>query len=254
MKLKKLTIFIVYIFSSTLGIGIANAEYYPSGIQKNVSEQTLRDNGWVLFYEETYDEVISANGSELRPGESYVLFTGRPTGTTTLTVLAAAPTADVFTSTAIDTPQLINGTYWYYTPSTSIGFSPNSTIYQNTADLTSASRGGAELGDGDQRLSWHLGTIAGGWRLGTDIELNYSTSFVKQVWMWNGVRTVAQPEVKKKEEETPKRRTTNLTFGESLYGSDTLSDPTGELREMVDLINRDVTPATISMTYSSLLK
>ena len=74
------------------------------------------------------------------------------------------------------------------------------------------------------RLSWHLDNEIGGWRIGAIINLNGSTAYLKQVWTWNGVST------------TNVRQTSNLTFAQSLYASDTLSDPDGELRKTVDQI------------------
>ena len=50
---KPITAVFVFLFS-LFGIQSSYADYYPSGIQQNVSEQTLRNNGWTLFYEQTY--------------------------------------------------------------------------------------------------------------------------------------------------------------------------------------------------------
>lgn len=77
----------------------------------------------------------------------------------------------------------------------------------------------------------------GGYRLGdinrdtngfnTGIDLNEGVggaAYLKQVWSWNGISTANV------------RRTSNLTFAQSLYASDTLSDEDGELRKTVDQI------------------
>jgi hypothetical protein len=167
----------------------------------------------------------------------------------------------VFTSTAINTPQLLNGTYWYFADNTygssgSIGFAPNSVINQFAADQQDASD--------RNRLSWHIDYYEGGWRLGcihsfagscVNEELNSSTGYLKQVWSWNGVRGVAAaPAPKKVEVEEPsKRKTTNLLFEKSIEGTDTLSDPTGELREIVDLAMRGTSPNAIARAFSNLL-
>ena len=223
---KPITAVFVFLFT-IFGIQSSYADYYPSGPQQNVSEQTLRDNGWTLFLEQTYATIIGSSGSQLIPSGPYVILTGKAVGSSTLPVLAAAPTSQVFTETVINTPQLINGTYWYYTQTKSIGFSPTNIITQNPADNTDTSS--------PLRLSWHLLTSDGGWRLGATTWLNSSTNYLQQVWTWNGVSTAP----------VNVRQSSNLTFAQSLYASDTLSDPDGELRKTVD---------QIMAKYGSLIK
>ena len=72
-------------------------------------------------------------------------------------------------------------------------------------------------------MSWHLQAGMGGWRLGTIANIN-DASYLKQVWTWSGISTANV------------RRTSNLSFAQSLYGSDTLSDEDGQLRATVDQI------------------
>jgi len=219
---KPVTAVFVFLFS-IFGIQSSYADYYPSGIQQNVSEQTLRNNGWTLFYEQTYATRITSLATELRPNGQYVILTGKAVGSSELPILAAAPTSQVFTQTVRNNPQLLNGTYWYFTDGIviggsatgSIGFAPTSTITQNEADTT-------DLSD-PLRLSWHLGCNCGGYRLGAS-SLNGSTDYLKQVWTWNGVSTANV------------RQTNNLSFAQSLHGSDTLSDEDGQLRVTVDQI------------------
>jgi len=221
---KILTAVFVFLFT-VFGIQSSHAGYYyPSGIQQNVSEQTLRNNGWKLFYEETYGASLS-NLTPFRPSEQYVILTGKAVGSSTLPVLAAAPTNDVFTQTAVNTTQLVNGTYWYNTQDTSIGFSPTNIISQQPADAIEAVGFFDATVSSPLRLSWHFNQ--GGWRLGDVIWLNASTAYLKQVWSWDGRPTAAPAYV---------RQTSNLLFEQSLYASDTLSDPDGQLRKTVDQI------------------
>ena len=220
---KKILIVVFVFFVSIFSIQSSHADYYPSGIQQNVTEQTLIDNGWTKFYEQTYG-TITATTAPLRPSEQYVILAGKAVGSSTIILAAAAPTSAVFTVTVLNTPQLLNGTYWYNTPSNSIGFAPTATISQNIADQQDTSS--------VLRLSWHLNNIQGGWRLGSLTELNYSTAYLKQVWTWNGVSTTPAPALA----PVYVRQTSNLTFAQSLYASDTLSDPDGELRKTVDQI------------------
>ena len=60
--------------------------------------------------------------------------------------------------------------------------------------------------------------------------MNYSTAYLKQVWSWDGTRAGPAPA------PVFVRQSSNLTFAQSLYASDTLSDPDGELRKTVDQI------------------
>ena len=232
---KKLTTAVFIVFFSATGIQSSYADYYPSGIQRNISEQTLIDNGWTKFYEQTYGTVIGNSTTPIRPSGQYVILSGKAVGSSTILLAAAAPTVQVFTETVKNTPQLLNGTYWYYTLNTSqargqnlgsIGFAPTSSIDQNSADISN--------GSDPLRLSWHLHEadpgwlVNGGYRLGS-LALNESTDYLKQVWTWNGPAAPAPAPVYV-------RQTSNLTFAQSLYASDTLSDEDGELRKTVDQI------------------
>ena len=73
---------------------------------------------------------------------------------------------------------MVNGSYWYNTPSRSIGFSPDGSINQNECDVN-----GSEY---EKRLCWHLLNWVGGWRLGGVNEpLNDSHDYVKAVFKDN---------------------------------------------------------------------
>jgi hypothetical protein len=251
-KFNKVATAIFVSFFTLFGIQSSYADYYPSGIQQNVSEQTLRNNGWTLFYEQTYGTVIGNTTTPIRPSGQYVILSGKAVGSSTILLAAAAPTAQVFTETVANTPQLLNGTYWYYSLSTlgafdenlgSIGFAPTNVINQSSADVQTPTD--------ELRLSWHLDAINGGWRLGSinnwnpsvgaGPDLNVSTDYLKQVWTWNGISVAPAPAPA----PVYVRQTSNLTFAQSLYASDTLSDPDGQLRKTVD---------QIMAKYGSLIK
>ena len=243
---KPITAVFVFLFT-IFGIQSSYADYYPSGIQQNVSEETLRLNGWTLRYEQTYSTVNSSTGSEFRPSEGFMIMAGKSIGSNVLTTVAAAPTAQVFTETVINTPQLLNGTYWYYTPENSIGYSPTNVISQSPADTTGCNGSISPLtsacASAPSRLSWHLNGSFGGYRLGNAGWLNDNGGggnlYLKQVWSWDGISVAPAPA------PVYVRQTSNLTFAQSLYGSDTLSDPDGQLRKTVD---------QIMAKYGSLIK
>ena len=230
---KQITAVLVFLFS-IFGIHSSYADYYPTGIQQDVSEQTLIDNGWTKFYEQTYGTPIGTSSTLIRPSEQYVILSGKAEDSTTILLAAAAPTDQVFTETVINTPQLHNGTYWYFTLNMfggaggSIGFAPTNQIAQGTADVQS--------NEGELRLSWHLEDFVGGYRIGTDTSLNSSTDYLKQVWSWDGTRAGPAPAPAPAPAPVFVRQSSNLSFAQSLFASDTLSDPDGELRKTVDQI------------------
>ena len=249
-KDKKNVTLVFVLLLSVFGIQSSYADYYPTGIQQNVSEQTLRDNGWTLFYQETYAVPISPLASEIKPSGQYVILTGKAVGSSTLPVLAAAPTAQVFTETVINTPQLINGTYWYNTPSQSIGFAPTNIIIQTQADAYESTFWG-DTESSPLRLSWHL-YGDGGWRLGDVLMLNNSTDYFKQVWTWNGPTGPTEEEIAAEAARVAAAQAAQSAadnafalkmapktdFGQCYLGSDKVADPTGEIRGMLDEINR----------------
>jgi hypothetical protein len=231
---KALTLTFVFLFTA-LVIQSSYADYYPSGPATNVSEQTLIDNGWVKTYEQTYQTQILDDGVGLRPTGAYTILSGKAVGSSTISLLAAAPTADVFTQTTGNNTRLVNGTYWYYVPRVfpndgSIGFADTATVTLQTGDVNTSS---------SNRLSWHINLTSqapgfnGGYRLGTTLELNGSTAYLKQVWTWNGPNVPAPPAPV----EVAVRKNSNLQFNEALYESDKLSDPDGQLRKTVDAID-----------------
>ena len=68
-------------------------------------------------------------------------------------------------------PHENNGVFWYLTEKTSFGFSPNAEVQQMSADLFHAPRRGAEEeATADDRLSWHINDISGGYRAGRVID------------------------------------------------------------------------------------
>ena len=88
---------------------------------------------------------------------------------------------------------LENGSYWYFnTGYGSMGFAPNSTIQQTSADTYAA--WGGNLDDGSLRLSWHTGhcgneRICNGWRVGTVVGLNGGTEYTRYIYESTGGAT-----------------------------------------------------------------
>jgi len=108
---------------------------------------------------------------------------------TTWTLLAAGQRSVIFGVTSANATTLNNSTYFYYNAS-SMGFAPNSTITQNSADTTNSSLSGScsIANNGHKRLSWHGyadGSITAGWRVGCTDSLNSSMSAVRAIYQSN---------------------------------------------------------------------
>jgi hypothetical protein len=129
--------------------------YYPSGPQYDVPVSTLESAGWTRCFQEPYTNMSTTLVAlQAACDGDYLIITGRPIDSSTLTILAAAPRADVFTVTPRNEPRLVNGTYWYYTPvsdgpAQSMGFSTDSTIRQSSCDFED----GEAL---EGALCWHI--------------------------------------------------------------------------------------------------
>jgi hypothetical protein len=100
-------------------------------------------------------------------------------------VLAHAPRADVIFDTGTgNTPHNANGSGWYFNSSFSWGFAPlGAAIARNSCDTVESSFNA--LGPTSPfRLCWHTsgGSINGGWRCGSNDNLNSSTTFERIIF------------------------------------------------------------------------
>ena len=120
------------------------------------------------------------------------MYAGGLTNNSNLMLLAAGKREMVFAIQPNMSNQTIleNGSYWYFnTGMGSMGFAPNSTITQNSADVYAAWNG--NLDNGSLRLSWHTGhcgsgNICGGWRVGSIVGLNGSNEYTRYIYESTG--------------------------------------------------------------------
>jgi len=151
----------------------------PFGIQNNIS--ISRFAGFVYAYNKPYSHLTT--GTEMDEIKSLCLPTtvlclgGRDITNDVLLVISCALCDDILSQTARNTPNLYNGAYWYYTPdvenSRSMGFAPHPFINQNNADIADKLN--------NQRVSWQLNEMSGGWRLGSLLDLDNSTNYDKVI-------------------------------------------------------------------------
>ena len=152
-----------------------------SGIQNNVDVIKFTEIGFSYVYNKPYSHYTAS--SEIDEIKNSCLPTtvlclgGRDSINDVLLVVACGLCSVVLTKTTKNSPNLHNGAYWYYTPdiagSKSLGFAPNSTIDQCNSDYYDKCN--------NQRVSWSLSGIWGGYRLGSLIELDGNTRYYKVI-------------------------------------------------------------------------
>lgn len=99
---------------------------------------------------------------------------GGLTGGTSFDVLAAANFDDVTSATSGDATHNANGVEWYYKPGESWGFAGNGDkVFLTPADSTGRSE--------TDRMSIHLSTTIGGWRVGDAVDLNFNSAYTKYI-------------------------------------------------------------------------
>ena len=147
------------------------------GIQNNVHVSKLTKNGYSYVYEKPYNhKTTSSEMDEINKSclsTTNLCLGGRDSTNDVLLVVSCGLCSVVFTKTPKNTPNLHNGAYWYYTPDGSMGFSPNSTVNQTSADAFDQSN--------NQRVSWHLNVGSGGYRLGSLNVLNNDSRYYKLI-------------------------------------------------------------------------
>jgi len=180
---------------------VAPPTYYPNGPQTSVDQADL--TGWTLCYSGLYgDSGVPLYGpggilSELCTGD-YLMLAGGPLDDPILTVLAAAPRADVIFDTTQDltTTHAANGSEWYFNSTYSWGFAlGGDAVDKDECDVAGF--------NAEYRLCFHLldvgpdgGEMSGGYRAGAIEDLNSSTEYTRYIYQANGTPVVA-PEAPK---------------------------------------------------------
>lgn len=166
--------------SATVG---SDPTYYRSGAQTNVPITTVTNGGWTLCWSGTYGGTDLLTTIQNSCTGKYLLYAAGVKDASTYTLIGAGERASVFKETANNVTTLNNGLYWYYNPSKSMGFADTSVITQNSADTTDM--------PGLSRMSWHTGycgagKICGGWRAGSNLWLNSSTTYIRAIYQSSG--------------------------------------------------------------------
>lgn len=152
----------------------------PYGIQNNIDIMFLTSTcGYKIVYNFQYSYATTkAQLDKIRSSyckvNSTICVGGTYLSQTTLLVVACGDCYEIMSlNTDYNKPILINGAYWYSTNYKSFGFAPSPIINQFPADTENLKS--------NQRLSWHIDGIYGGWRLGTATELNSDNNYYKVI-------------------------------------------------------------------------
>lgn len=174
----------------------AQPGYFPSGPQANVPKTSL--TGWQECYSGAYNSTTPLSGVLSACDGQYLMLAGSSVGSNTLTLLAAAPRADVLFDTAKNTTTAhqANGSGWYFENDFSWGFAPGGQAIQRAeCDVTS----------GALRLCWATNYVEGeggqpgglnpGYRLGDVLDLYSATgaNYTRHVYMEAGTTASATP-------------------------------------------------------------
>lgn len=161
---------------------VAQPDYAPFGPQTGVPIQTVTDGGWTECYRDTYDIQINPATVLSQCTGNLLILSCLPTGSDTLTLLAAGERTDVTFETGdnLDVTHIANGVGWYFNDTSlqSWGFvKEGDIVFKDNCDTD-------DSGANDERLCWHLNT--GGYRCGVTTGLNGSSSFERIVYTANG--------------------------------------------------------------------
>ncbi|MGH7851529.1 MAG: IPTL-CTERM sorting domain-containing protein [Thermodesulfobacteriota bacterium] len=185
---KILALFVFLLTTSALLPHEASADpsYTPFGPQTNVPVQTVTDGGWTECYRDVYDTDMDADTVLAGCTGNLLILSCLPTGSDTLTLLAAGARSDVTFDTGQNFTQLhvANGAGWYFNNS-GVGDLGDSWGFVRAGDSVEKDNCDTDTsGANDERLCWHLD--GGGFRCGVTTFLNSSTDFERIVYSANG--------------------------------------------------------------------
>ena len=176
------------------------ASYTPTGVQNDVDYNSVLNGGWKIVYQGAYGATTSISDlfGSIAAG-SKVMLAAKNIASSVFDVLAWAGLEEVTQYTGLNQTHQANGVEWYYN-GYSMGFAgAGDTIQQNSADINGSTWAGTPERD---RLSWHTSggynvlptAVDGGWRAGSNIELNESQDWQRYVLVQDNIAPVPEPE------------------------------------------------------------
>jgi len=159
-------------------------------IKSNISLDYILNLGFQTYYNFSYSHVTTfkelSNIYSACKSETILCASGSLALSRYLSLISCGRCFDVLTPSPFNQPKLINFAYWYFTDTYSFGFSPSSKIKQNWADQSDCELNAPNLFSctDKYKLSWHLHSNLGGFRLGSIANLNNSTEFRKLIFLY----------------------------------------------------------------------
>jgi exosortase sorting signal-containing protein len=181
-------LFITLCMSIALFSHESNAQtYLPVGPQVDVPVATVTTGGWIECYRDTYDNELNAEGVLARCQGDLLMLSCRPTGSSTLALLAQGAREDVTFDTGnnLDVTHIANGVGWYFNISAPGETGPGENAWGFVRAGDSVSKNNCDVlesGANDERLCWHLLIGEGGYRCGATEDLNDSVGFERIVY------------------------------------------------------------------------
>ena len=151
----------------------------PAGVLTDLPANYL-DSDWVKHYDEQYDHRTKDDSFDTIPAGATYIFVGARDPDGKIVVGAIGERSVVLQETSLNQPNEHNGLYWYFTKGKAFGFSPTDEIECSSADVHDKNN--------NQRLSWHL-TGSGGYRAGSNCDLNSDKKYRKLVYWHEGGKT-----------------------------------------------------------------
>lgn len=168
----------------------AQAAFVPYGVQNDVSVATVTGSwGFSECHASTYASLASIATVLSGCSGDYLMLAARRVGSSEFEVLAAASYADVtfFTGNSnSNTTHAANGAEWYFGGNLSWGFAgAGDVVTLDSCDINGSSYA-LQAAERD-RLCWHAGngSLTGGWRAGSYIELNGSSAWERVILVGN---------------------------------------------------------------------
>jgi hypothetical protein len=241
--------------------------YYPSGPQQNVAVSTVTGGGWTQCFIDTYADDLHAALPGLLSSctGSYLMLAGRPTGSSTLTLLAAAPRTDVLFDTGPTAPvgsggvtHTANGTAWYFHDDD--GLSDGSWGFAAAGDQVFNAQCDVGdfypnfYGDSSNRLCWHLISPYGGFRLGSTTGLNSDPNYDRLVFESNGGPDFADLIADSQGVGPGKSLADKATAAQSYFNSGDTADACGTLSAYLHEVNAQTGKSITSAQASDLIE
>jgi hypothetical protein len=168
------------VLGTALGLGLAGVAsaqpaYLPVGPQTDVPVATVSDGGWSQCYLDNYTDQLSAGSVLAACTQEHLMLACRTAGSSTLSVLAQAPRADVLapTGTGATSVHTANGSDWYFDDSGSNGDGGGASWgFLRQGDVVNKDNcdtAGFTEPSGAFKLCWHFNPpTVGGYRCGDD--------------------------------------------------------------------------------------